>query len=425
MKKKLKIAVIGSGIAGLGCSWLLAKRFNVDIYEKNGYLGGHSNTQTIKTKLDYKLIKVDTGFIVFNDLNYPNLNSLFKELDVKTIQSNMSFAVSVDNKNFEYGGESFYTLFAQKKNIISLSFWKMLFEILMFYKNVLPDKSKYKSKTIEQYLEIKKYSNTFKYKHLYPMASSIWSTPITQIKKYPFINFIDFFNNHGLLKLFNRPMWKTVVNGSQSYIQKIIKNSSCNVFLKEKVDKVKRYKSGIEIKTNKNKRIYDHVVFACHPDQTLKILDKASDEEISLLSSISYKKNIVYLHSDNSFMPENKKIWSSWNYLERSSENEQKSLMVTYWMNKLQRINTKENIFVTLNPEETPDNEKIYKKIIYEHPVFTKKSIHSANGLLKIQGINNTWYCGAYTGNGFHESGLVSGLNVAEDLSGLSRPWKK
>ena len=301
----------------------------------------------------------------------------------------------------------------------------MLFEILMFYKNALPDKSKYKSKTIEQYLEIKKYSNTFKYKHLYPMASSIWSTPITQIKKYPFINFIDFFNNHGLLKLFNRPMWKTVVNGSQSYVQKIIKHSSCNVFLKEKVDKVKRYKSGIEIKTNKNKRIYDHVVFACHPDQTLKILDKASDEEISLLSSISYKKNIVYLHSDYSFMPENKKIWSSWNYLERSSENEKKSLMVTYWMNKLQRINTKENIFVTLNPEETPDNEKIYKKIIYEHPVFTKKSIHSANGLLKIQGINNTWYCGAYTGNGFHESGLVSGLNVAEDLSGLSRPWKK
>lgn len=425
MKKRLKIAIIGSGISGLGCSWLLSKRFDVDLYEKSDYIGGHSNTQTIKTRFDNRLVKVDTGFIVFNELNYPNLHSLFKLLDVKTIESNMSFSVSLDEQNFEYGGENLFKIFAQKRNILNFSFWKMLFEIVIFNKNALSDKQNYKSKTIEQYLEIKGYSEMFQYKHLYPMASSIWSSPLSKIKEYPFLNFIEFFNNHGLLKITNRPKWKTVLNGSQSYIKKILKNSSMKIFLQKKVNKVKRFKNYVQIETNRTRRVYDHVVFACHSDQILQILDNVTNEEEMYLSNITYKKNIVYLHSDNSFMPKNKMIWSSWNYIEMLKPNDQKSLTVTYWMNKLQKIDTTENIFVTLNPAKIPDKQMIYKRIFYEHPVFTKKSIESSAGLEKIQGKNNTWFCGAYLGNGFHESGFVSGLNVAENLSGVLRPWKK
>lgn len=425
MKKRLKIAIIGSGISGLGCSWLLSKRFDVDLYEKSDYIGGHSNTQTIKTRFDNRLVKVDTGFIVFNELNYPNLHSLFKLLDVKTIESNMSFSVSLDEQNFEYGGENLFKIFAQKRNILNFSFWKMLFEIVIFNKNALSDKQNYKSKTIEQYLEIKGYSEMFQYKHLYPMASSIWSSPLSKIKEYPFLNFIEFFNNHGLLKITNRPKWKTVLNGSQSYIKKILKDSSMKIFLQKKVNKVKRFKNYVQIETNRTRRVYDHVVFACHSDQILQILDNVTNEEEMYLSNITYKKNIVYLHSDNSFMPKNKMIWSSWNYIEMLKPNDQKSLTVTYWMNKLQKIDTTENIFVTLNPAKIPDKQMIYKRIFYEHPVFTKKSIESSAGLEKIQGKNNTWFCGAYLGNGFHESGFVSGLNVAENLSGVLRPWKK
>lgn len=425
MKKRLKIAIIGSGISGLGCSWLLSKRFDVDLYEKSDYIGGHSNTQTIKTRFDNRLVKVDTGFIVFNELNYPNLHSLFKLLDVKTIESNMSFSVSLDEQNFEYGGENLFKIFAQKRNILNFSFWKMLFEIVIFNKNALSDKQNYKSKTIEQYLEIKGYSEMFQYKYLYPMASSIWSSPLSKIKEYPFLNFIEFFNNHGLLKITNRPKWKTVLNGSQSYIKKILKDSSMKIFLQKKVNKVKRFKNYVQIETNRTRRVYDHVVFACHSDQILQILDNVTNEEEMYLSNITYKKNIVYLHSDNSFMPKNKMIWSSWNYIEMLKPNDQKSLTVTYWMNKLQKIDTTENIFVTLNPAKIPDKQMIYKRIFYEHPVFTKKSIESSAGLEKIQGKNNTWFCGAYLGNGFHESGFVSGLNVAENLSGVLRPWKK
>ncbi|MDC3090907.1 NAD(P)-binding protein [Rickettsiales bacterium] len=424
MKKKMKIAVVGSGISGLSSAWLISKKYDVCLFEKNDYLGGHSNTQTIITNCEKKKINVDTGFIVFNEQNYPNLKEFFKLLEVDTYESNMSFSVSMFNKKFEYGGENINSLFAQRKNIISLNFWIMIFDLVRFYNNASIDMFKFQNISVGEYLSKKKYSKTFIYKHLYPMAASIWSSNVNEIENFPFPFFIRFFKNHGLLSLRERPKWRTVKNGSKSYVKKILEKSKIKIHKSEAVINISRANRRVHLQTNKNKYIFDHVVLASHPDESLKLLNDPSKDEQTSLSKIKYQKNTVYLHSDNKFMPKNRKVWSSWNYID-FNEKPNQDLCVTYWMNNLQNLNTGDEIFVSLNLPELPDKNKIFKTIHYSHPLYLCDTISGQKGLSKIQGHNNTWYCGAYCGMGFHEDGIKSGLTIAEKITDTKRPWIK
>ncbi len=406
---KLKIAVIGSGISGLSCASYLSKKYTIDVYEKNDYFGGHSNTQTIR--LDGKNINIDTGFIVFNELNYPTLCNFFDNLNVKSYESDMSFSVSMNNGALQYSGSSISSIFAQRKNLLNFQFLKMLYEIVKFYREVEKDKVEFVNLTISEYLKKKRYSEFFKFNHLYPMAASIWSSPINEITKYPFAEFVNFFSNHGLLKIFNRPKWRTVKGGSKEYIKKILMNKNIKAHKNSDVT-IKKKKSGFwELKVNNKVKNYNHIILGIHSDQVNTILKDFNDNKYNVFSQIKFNKNEVYLHSDPKLMPKNRNVWASWNYLENKSE-----ISVTYWMNLLQELDTNINFFVSLNPEFLPDIKKIEKKIIYHHPVFDFKTFEAQKKINLIQGKNNLWFCGAYLGYGFHEDGIKSGERVAKKI---------
>ena len=405
---KLKIAVIGSGISGLSCAWNLSKNLVVDLYEKNDYFGGHSNTHSFK--VNGKETHIDTGFIVFNDLNYPNLCSFFEDLNIKSYESDMSFSVSMHDSKLEYSGKSFSTLFAQKKNLLNFQFLKMLYEITRFYKEAEKDKLSFKNITISDYLKKKKYSMYFKNNHLYPMAASIWSSPINEIAKYPFQEFVSFFSNHGLLRIVGRPKWRTVYGGSKEYVKKVLDNKNIRSFKNRNV-RMERKKGKWQIIGKQHSKYYDHVVLCVHSDQVKQVIPDDMYNHSDIFSGIKYNKNKVYLHSDDRFMPKNKKAWASWNYMQNNDQ-----LSVTYWMNLLQDLKISDNYFVSLNPIKIPDKKKIEKIITYEHPIYDLETFDSQKKVGLIQGLNNTWFCGAYLGYGFHEDGIKSGKRVAAKI---------
>ena len=414
MKKK-KIAVIGSGISGLSCAWKLSEKFDVELFECDKRFGGHSNTVEINE--GKKVINVDTGFIVFNNHNYPVLCNFFENLSVESYESDMSFSVSIAHNNIEYSGTNLFSIFAQSKNIFNLDFLKMLFEIVKFNRNVEKDKKKFSDLTIDQYLNKKKYSDYFKYNHLYPMAGSIWSSKLDDIKNYPFEKFVSFFSNHGLLKIFNRPKWRTVKGGSRSYVQKILNNNKIK-FYKSCSVKVEKRKKVIFLNVKGSIKKYNHLVIATHSDQVKSVLD-LDNIETKIFSNMDYKRNIVYLHKDSSLMPKNTKVWSSWNYLQDSEKVNE--LTVTYWMNKLQNLGTDTNIFVSLNPFKKPKKDKIFKVINYEHPLYTFETFRKQKKIDAIQGKSNIWFCGAYLGYGFHEDGISSSMNIARRIYKLEK----
>lgn len=406
---KLRVAIVGSGISGLSCAWYLSKKFNIDIYEKCDYFGGHSNTQTVLS--EGKSIDVDTGFIVFNKINYINLCNFFDALNVKSYESDMSFSVSMYDGNLEYSGSSFLSLFAQKKNLFNINFLKMIYEIIKFYNESEKDRNIFRNLTIDEYLNKKRYSDYFKFNHLYPMASSIWSSPISKIPDFPFVEFVNFFSNHGLLRILNRPKWRTVEGGSKVYVKEVLKNKKINSFKGFKAQ-ANKSKNGLwEIKFNNKIKRYDHLVLAVHSDEVQNVLKDYNNSDIKIFSNIKYSKNIVFLHSDRKLMPKTRKAWASWNYIESSSK-----VSVTYWMNKLQNLKTQRDFFVTLNPVIKPDINKVEREIIYTHPVYDFDTFETQKKIQSIQGKNNLWYCGAYLGYGFHEDGIKSGLTVAENL---------
>ncbi|MEC8265830.1 MAG: NAD(P)-binding protein [Pseudomonadota bacterium] len=409
MKKK-KIAVVGSGISGLSCAWKLSEKFNVELFECDKRFGGHSNT--VKINEGEKTISVDTGFIVFNTHNYPLLCKFFDILGVKSYESDMSFSVSIEYNNLQYSGTNIFSIFAQPKNIFNLNFLRMLFEIIRFNRNVEKDKKNFSNLTIDQYLKKKKYSNYFIYNHLYPMAGSIWSSKLGDIKNYPFEKFVSFFANHGLLKIFNRPKWRTVRNGSRSYVDKILKNKKIK-FHKNALVKLKKKNKMIFLNVNGSIKKYHHLVIATHSDQVKSVLN-LNDMEKKIFSKIIYKKNVVYLHSDRSLMPKNVRVWSSWNYLQNSKKVNE--LTVTYWMNKLQQLESDTNFFVSLNPYKKPKKEKTFKVIKYEHPNYNFETFRKQKEIDNIQGRENVWFCGAYLGYGFHEDGISSSMHVAKRI---------
>ena len=398
----MKIAVIGSGISGLSASYYFSKKYKVDLFEQDDHFGGHSYTYDIKE--DNKIIAVDLGFIVFNEQTYPNLIRFFNELNVPFEKSNMSFSVSIKDTNVEYGGSGFNAIFANKKNLLNFKFLKMINEIINFYKTA-PSliNTETSNITLGDYLKSSKLSKYFIEYHIIPMVAAIWSMPFQKAKEMPLKLFLNFFTNHGLFKLKNRPQWFTVSNRSRTYVKKVLEKISGEVFKNYKVSKILRSENNVRILIGNEYQDYDHVILASHADQSLELLDEPSLEESETLKKFTYVSNEAYLHRDENLMPIRKSAWSSWNSI---SKNE--NTCVTYWLNKLQNLNSEKNYFLTLNPVEAIDKNKIIKKIHFTHPYFNKDNVALQKDLNKLQGKKRTWFCGSYFGYGFHEDGLKS-----------------
>ncbi|WP_188747336.1 NAD(P)/FAD-dependent oxidoreductase [Marinobacterium zhoushanense] len=420
-----KIAVIGSGISGLSCAWLLNHYHDVTLYEKDDRLGGHSNT--VRFDLDGTQVDVDTGFIVFNPLNYPNLVELFKLLGVECCDTEMTFAVSADNGELEYNGTNLGGVFAQRKNLLRPRFWRMLADLLRFYRNAsqMAGRADIEQLSLGELLRDGGYGKPFIYDHLLPMGAAIWSTPVDQMLEYPASSFLNFCRNHGLVQLSDRPQWRTVVGGSRRYVDIIAASLRNPVQLNRNVQRIVRERDRVIIEDLHGQRdYYDEVVLACHSDQALKLLDAPTPDEERLLSQFPYLRNRAYLHMDPRLMPSNRAVWSSWNYMATGQKASQRKVSVTYWMNRLQPLPTERNIFVSLNPLVEPAQGSIVRTFFYDHPAFGANSAAAQRELWSLQGQQRTWFCGAYFGYGFHEDGLQSGLAVAEQLGGVRRPWQ-
>ena len=422
----MKFAVVGSGISGLSMALILSQDHEVILYEVDDRFGGHSNT--IEVNYNDKKISVDTGFIVFNKLNYPNLVKLFKFLSVDYQDSDMSLSIDHQKNNIEWSGQDIKTIFAKKKYFGNLKFLFAVLQILIFnfhvkyilnYKNI-------ENISLKEWLKKKFYSKSFLELYLIPMAGAIWSMPKKDVMNYPVRSLFEFFNNHKLLHgKKDRPKWLTVSGGSINYVNKIINflraNPRVKLLKNNGVKKIKRKNGFIEITDNKgNTSEVDHIIFSQNPSKVVNILSDIQKNELDILGKFKANKNTAYLHSDESIMPKTKKIWSSWNIF--VPKDEKSHISVTYWMNKLQNINNKTPLFLSLNPVHLPNEGSIFKVIDYEHPVFDSKSITALKFLDEIQGLNNTWYCGAWSGNGFHEDGLNSSLKVANKL-GIKALW--
>ncbi|MBO6815372.1 MAG: FAD-dependent oxidoreductase [Rhizobiaceae bacterium] len=419
----MKIAVIGSGVSGNAAAWALSKTHDVTVFEKRNRIGGHSATVTI----DHhgKSIAVDTGFIVYNELNYPLLVKLFEHLKVPVKSSAMTFSVSLDNGKLEWCGSKLKGIFAQPWNLFSISFLSMLREILRF--NSLArrdlDSGALCGLTLNEYLQKSAFSNRLKNDYLVPMTSAIWSTPSRKMLEFPAESLIRFMKNHALIQK-KRPDWKTVDGGSRNYVERLVRDSNARYRLATEVTCLRRTPHGVELHlADGGIEHFDEVVLATHSDQSLKMIGDASPDERSILGTIKYVTNDVWLHCDPALMPKRKNAWASWNYLGAMSAEDNRDVSVTYWMNKLQGIDPSHPVFVTLNPLLEPRQDKTFGRYAYAHPLFNHDAIAAQEKLPRIQGKNRVWFCGAWTGFGFHEDGLASGLEVARQLGGII-PWE-
>lgn len=419
----MKIAVIGSGIAGLGAALLLNDRHDVHVYERNGYVGGHSNT--VDAPGGSGNIPVDTGFIVYNERTYPNLIGMFDHLQVPVKKTDMSFGVSLDNGRIEYGGSNLATLFAQPTNLFSPRFHKMIRDLLRFYRDApeLLDHPNAANVTLGTYLETHGYGEPFARDHLLPMAAAIWSCSTDTMREFPARSFIRFFVNHGLLEIKDRPQWWTVDGGSREYVRRIRARLNKDVQLGRSVRAVHRTPSGpIVTDDNGSQECFDHVVMACHGDEAFRLLWDKSDREADILGRFQYQLNEAILHTDKAQMPRRRLTWSSWNYLAESGYSDSRRVAVTYWMNRLQHLDSKHPLFVTLNPIRNIPAEKTIGQFAYHHPIFDSGALRSQSELHSIQGAGGVWFCGSYCGYGFHEDGLSSAVAVAQQL-GVDAPW--
>jgi predicted NAD/FAD-binding protein len=431
----MRVAVIGTGIAGSAAAWALSKRYPVTVYDRELRPGGHSHTVTID--YDGAPLAVDIGFIVYNELNYPDLSALFAHLGVETVESCMSFAVTADAGRFEWKGgggnwvETARGLFAQPRNLLSPSYLRMLRDILAFNVQSVEDHSagRLKGLTLAEYFAWRRFAPRLLTDYLAPMGAAIWSAPSDQMMQFPAENFVAFFSNHRLLQ-YDRPVWRTVKGGSRHYVDKLVSGFSDRLRLGCAVTSIERSPLGVTISDSQGHRDrYDHVVIAAHSDQALAMLSDASSAERSVLGAIGYAPNVVYLHRDTKLMPKRRRAWASWNFLRwhrRTADGPcavVNDVAVTYWMNALQGIGDDKPLFVSLNPPFEPDPALTFGRYMCDHPQYNAAAFAAQQRLGEIQGQRHTWFCGAWTGYGFHEDGLRSGLAVAEAL-GATVPWR-
>ncbi len=421
----LDIAVVGSGIAGMACAWLLSERHRVTVYESGGHIGGHANTVDVATRAGTR--PIDTGFIVYNETTYPNLTALFQYLGVPTRASEMSFAVSLDDGRLEYAGTDLGGLFAQKRNLFRPRFWGMLGDLWRFYREAPRDLARLEHDltSLDAYLTEGKYGPAFREEHLLPMAAAIWSCPPATAGLQPAAAFIRFCENHGLLKITGRPVWRTVDGGSREYVRRLTESFADGIHTGRPVIALERHGDGVALHTDTGTHRYDRVVLACHADQALALLGAgATARERAVLGAFRYTANTAVLHTDATLMPKRRDVWASWNYTGRSGAAHLEARPnVTYWMNRLQRIEGTTQYFVTLNPPRPPMPGTLLRTENYEHPVFDEAAIRAQRRLWSLQNEGGVWFCGAHFGAGFHEDGLQAGLAVAEQLGGVRRPW--
>ena len=412
----MKIAIVGSGISGNMAAYLLSRRHDVTLFEKRDRAGGHAATVDIDYTGNDDWMSVDTGFIVYNELNYPGLVKLFKELKIDTEASNMSFAFSADSGRFEWSGQSTRAVFAQKRNWVNPVFWLMIRDIFRFNRLAAQDHESgtLGDESLGTWLKRNRLGKTFIRRYLLPMGAAIWSTPADEIMNFPAASFLQFFYNHRLINR-DRPVWRTVTGGSREYVKKITASFSDRLRLDAEVTKVTRHAHGVEVTANGEIHHFDEVVFACHSDQAMKILADASAEEKEIVGAVRYLPNQVYLHRDERLMPKRKMTWSAWNYMSDSKGGDN-VMTVSYWMNRLQNLDYNKPLFVTLNPIIPPAPDKVYGQYEYDHPQFDGAALDAQRKLPKIQGTNRTWFCGAWTGFGFHEDGLQSALRITEAI---------
>lgn len=406
-----RIAVVGAGITGLSCAWLLSQTHDVTLFEALPRLGGHSHTVDVQTSA------IDTGFIVYNEPAYPNLTSLFAHLGVSTQAVDMSFSVSLREGGLEYSGANINGLFAQPLNAMRPRFWTMLRDILRFYAQAPRDATQLGEISLKDYLRQGGYSEAFLQDHLYPMIAAVWSCPAGAAGDLPAVAFIKFCENHGLLKLTNRPLWRSVQGGSRQYVTKLQAAFQGAVHRGARVTKVKRHEAGVTLTIDgQGEMMFDEVVLTCHADEAFALLDNPSAAEQAIIGAFETTRNEVVLHTDQSAMPRRLAAWAAWNYT-----GGQEHVAVTYWMNRLHNL-PGSNWFVTLNPTRPLRNVAIRQ--YFNHPVFDLAAQRAQTKLWEVQGVQQTWICGAWWGAGFHEDGLQAGLAVAEAIGGLKRPWQ-
>lgn len=407
-----RIAIIGAGISGLSCAEMLRTKHDVVVYEAEQRAGGHARTVVADNQ------PVDTGFIVYNEVNYPCLTKFFKHLNITTEPSDMSFGVRCGR--LEYGASTLRGLFAQPGNLASVPHWSMLKDVLRFFRQAPSILQSPFDPTLGEFLDELKLGAPFRERFLMPMGAAIWSTPAELMMSFPAKTFVTFFQNHGLLSVSGQHPWRTVSGGSRQYVQKIAARLGPALRLGAPVTKVAVQSDGVCVSTARGDDIFSDVVLACHADVALKTLHAASDDERKVLSAFVFQDNEAVLHRDASVMPRARAAWASWNYA-AAGRDDLKTLSVTYWMNRLQNL-PGSNLFVTLNPLKPVPNEMVIDRHVFRHPVFSREAIAAQDGIGRIQGRHHLWFCGAWQRYGFHEDGIWSAERVARQL-GAPAPW--
>lgn len=417
-----RIAIIGTGISGMSAAYLLHPQHEITVYEKHHTVGGHARTRVV----DFAgtQVPVDTGFIVFNDRNYPNLMGLFKKLAVPFHKSDMSFALTLDRGRFEWGAKSLNAVFGQRSNFFRPSFHRLLREVMRFNSDAPAHVAKTPGLTLSQLAKEMNLSDAFLRHYILPMGGAIWSAPPALIMEFPAQTFVQFFANHGLLSTSGQPQWFTVTGGSIEYIKRLIAPFKDRFRMNCAATHITRQHGKVQITDSRQQTLeYDHVILASHADETLAMLDDASADEKRVLGAFGFKRNTAVLHCDPGFMPKRRRCWASWIYHCEGNAGEELQIGVTYWMNLLQGIDAKYPLFVTLNPTHEIALDNVFDTFGFEHPVFTQAAIDAQAEIPALQGINNTWFCGAWQRYGFHEDGIQSAVNVAEKL-GATIPWR-
>ena len=414
----MRIAIVGSGISGLGAAWLLSQSHDVHLFENAERFGGHSNT--VDAHINGQILPVDTGFIVYNTLNYPNLVGLFEALNVETQPTNMTFSVSLRSKKMEYEG-SLRGLFAQTSNLLKPRFWRMLLDLFRFYRTGLKAlEDGPADESLRAFVKRLKLSDAFLDDHLMPMGAAIWSCPKEAMLDFPARSFMQFMENHRLLDFTGRPTWRTVVGGSRNYVQKILSTLGERAKTGCTISGIRRDGGGVVISVDGEGDIYfDKVILAAHADESLSLLTDASETETDILSAFRFQPNRVLLHSDAELMPARRASWAAWNYM---TEHKNGNLCLTYWMNRLQNISEDTPLYVTMNPTTDPHADLLHQTLSYDHPIFDGPAIKAQAMLPQIQGQNGLYFIGAWTRYGFHEDGLRSAVAVAKSLD-VSVPW--